>query len=152
MRVDTGSDCDYNDVIFQVRGATGTAVHLDDVIDHNHDWRGTDLAHQLIAYATSFEQNQVSGDHHLPIDNHQGDTTPAIDNHQGDITPVDLDHPIDPVTGIEYKPNELLVKFNADAIGSIPTLAHTYGASSAVVAKTVTSPPTREISPYIGFS
>jgi len=52
MRVDTGSDHDYNDIIFQVKGATGTAVHLDDVIDHNHDWRDTDSGKEIIDYAT----------------------------------------------------------------------------------------------------
>ncbi|MGA9377306.1 MAG: DUF4114 domain-containing protein, partial [Phormidium sp.] len=32
MRVDTGSDRDYNDIIFQVRGATGKAALMDDLV------------------------------------------------------------------------------------------------------------------------
>lgn len=51
MRVDTGSDYDYNDIIFRVRGATGEAVLLDDVIDPVKDWRNTDLGRNLLAYA-----------------------------------------------------------------------------------------------------
>ncbi|MBM0744936.1 DUF4114 domain-containing protein (plasmid) [Phormidium sp. CLA17] len=41
LRVDGKTDLDYNDAVFQVRGATGEAAHLDQVIEHNHDWRTT---------------------------------------------------------------------------------------------------------------
>ena len=51
LRVDTGSDYDYNDIIFRVRGATGEAVLLDDVIDQAKDWRNSDLGRNLLAYA-----------------------------------------------------------------------------------------------------
>jgi hypothetical protein len=51
LRVDTGSDYDYNDIIFRVRGATGEAVLLDDVIDPAKDWRGSYLGRELLAYA-----------------------------------------------------------------------------------------------------
>jgi hypothetical protein len=54
LRVDSGSDKDYNDFIFQVRGATGTAVGLDGVIDPAKDWRGTDLGQALIEYAKPY--------------------------------------------------------------------------------------------------
>jgi hypothetical protein len=50
LRVDTGSDRDYNDIIFQVRGATGTAINLDEVIDPARDWRDSDLGKEIIAY------------------------------------------------------------------------------------------------------
>ena len=56
LRVDYSSDKDYNDVIFQVRGAKGTAVSLDRVIDPTHDWRLSELGQQLLDYAKS--QNQ----------------------------------------------------------------------------------------------
>ncbi|MEG4343113.1 DUF4114 domain-containing protein [Microcoleus sp. A003_D6] len=49
MRVDLGSDRDYNDFVFQVRGATGQAVNLDSVINADNDWRKTDMGKALIA-------------------------------------------------------------------------------------------------------
>ncbi|MEO8892585.1 MAG: DUF4114 domain-containing protein, partial [Coleofasciculaceae cyanobacterium] len=55
LRVDSVSDHDYNDLVFQVRGATGTAIHLDDVIDHSHDWRTTDMGQALIDYAKPYD-------------------------------------------------------------------------------------------------
>jgi pimeloyl-ACP methyl ester carboxylesterase len=51
LRTDHWTDRDYNDIIFQVRGATGTAAHLDDVINPNLDWRHSDVGQELIAYA-----------------------------------------------------------------------------------------------------
>jgi len=51
MRLDAGSDKDYNDIIFQVRGATGKAALLDTVINPDKDWRKTDLGKQLLDYA-----------------------------------------------------------------------------------------------------
>ncbi len=50
LRLDGESDRDYNDIIFQVRGATGSAVKLDSVIDTNHDWRKTDLGQDLMRF------------------------------------------------------------------------------------------------------
>jgi len=54
LRIDSWSDKDYNDFIFQVRGATGVAAQLDDVIDPVLDWRGTDLGQALIEYAKPY--------------------------------------------------------------------------------------------------
>ncbi|WP_293274807.1 DUF4114 domain-containing protein, partial [Microcoleus sp. PH2017_18_LLB_O_A] len=59
MRVDLGSDRDYNDVIFQVRGATGTAVNLDSVINAEKDWRKADIGKALIAYAKPYVEPKV---------------------------------------------------------------------------------------------
>lgn len=61
QRVDELSDRDYNDVIFQVRGATGQAVQLDDVIDPNRDWRETNLGQGLIDYANAYVQPDLDG-------------------------------------------------------------------------------------------
>ncbi|MGB3532201.1 MAG: PA14 domain-containing protein [Microcoleaceae cyanobacterium] len=44
------SDRDYNDIIFQVRGATGEAVDLDEVISDKKDWRSDDMGQALIEY------------------------------------------------------------------------------------------------------
>lgn len=54
LRVDSWSDKDYNDFIFQVRGATGTAARLDEVIEPAKDWRGTDLGQALIEYTKPY--------------------------------------------------------------------------------------------------
>jgi len=55
LRVDADwNDQDYNDVVFQVRGATGKAALMDDVVDPNHDWRGTDMGEALIEYARPY--------------------------------------------------------------------------------------------------
>ncbi|WP_413167848.1 S8 family serine peptidase [Capilliphycus salinus ALCB114379] len=53
-RVDDSSDRDYNDIIFQVRGASGEAVHLDEVINPNKDWRSSDMGQALIEYAQPY--------------------------------------------------------------------------------------------------
>ncbi|MCL1473814.1 DUF4114 domain-containing protein, partial [Argonema antarcticum] len=50
LRVDTGTDKDYNDVIFRLSGATGKAVNLDEVIDPAKDWRDSKLGKDLIDY------------------------------------------------------------------------------------------------------
>jgi len=56
------SDRDYNDVIFQVRGATGSAVTLDQllaagVVSPQQDWRNTNLGQALINYAKPYNNS-----------------------------------------------------------------------------------------------
>ncbi len=53
LRVDGGSDKDYNDIVLQFRGATGKAALMDDVVAAGKDWRGTELGQELIKYVTS---------------------------------------------------------------------------------------------------
>ncbi|MDF0555630.1 DUF4114 domain-containing protein [Kamptonema sp. UHCC 0994] len=48
MRVDDATDRDYNDFIFQVRGAVGRAVHLDEIGVENKDWRKSELGKALV--------------------------------------------------------------------------------------------------------
>ncbi|NJM62545.1 MAG: DUF4114 domain-containing protein [Oscillatoriales cyanobacterium RU_3_3] len=52
QRVDTGSDKDYNDLVFNLTGATGKAVSIDKVIDPNKDWTKLDGGKKLIEYVT----------------------------------------------------------------------------------------------------
>ena len=54
MRLDSGTDRDYNDIIFQVRGATATTALVDSVINPDKEWRKTDLGKALIAYAKPY--------------------------------------------------------------------------------------------------
>ena len=61
LRVDSCSDKDYNDIIFQVRGATGQAVKLDQVIDSTKDWRSTDLGKNLMGFIKPPENQPLIG-------------------------------------------------------------------------------------------
>ncbi|MEM9541399.1 MAG: SH3 domain-containing protein [Cyanobacteria bacterium P01_E01_bin.42] len=47
-------DRDYNDLIFQVRGATGDTPLMDDLIDPADDWRDSDMGQALIEYAKPY--------------------------------------------------------------------------------------------------
>jgi len=52
LRVDTGSDRDYNDIIFRFSGATGYAELLKDVIAPNNDWQYSELGQKVLAYVS----------------------------------------------------------------------------------------------------
>jgi len=65
LRVDAGTDRDYNDIIFQVRGAKGVAAHMDDVVKPEKDWRTSDMGQALIDYIQPYitpEQPTVNYD------------------------------------------------------------------------------------------
>ncbi|MDJ1169632.1 S8 family serine peptidase [Roseofilum sp. BLCC_M154] len=62
LRVDGKSDGDYNDLIFQVRNATGKARLLDEVIDSEQDWRNSDLGQTLIEYTKPYLVVEESGE------------------------------------------------------------------------------------------
>ncbi|MEB3825915.1 hypothetical protein LKK83_00360, partial [Phormidium sp. CCY1219] len=48
------TDKDYNDIIFQVRGAKGTAPLMDSVVAEGKDWRTTDMGQALVEYAKAY--------------------------------------------------------------------------------------------------
>ncbi|MEC4804906.1 MAG: S8 family serine peptidase, partial [Jaaginema sp. PMC 1079.18] len=54
LRVDGWTDKDYNDIVFQVRGATGEAVDIDDVINSDRNWTTTEEGQALIDYAKAY--------------------------------------------------------------------------------------------------
>jgi nucleoid-associated protein YgaU len=55
LRTDGTSDLDYNDLIFQVRGATGTAIRPLEFIDNaNDDWRTTDMGKAIATYSNAY--------------------------------------------------------------------------------------------------
>ncbi|PPT07918.1 subtilisin-type proteinase [Geitlerinema sp. FC II] len=54
MRADGSSDKDYNDLIFQIRGAKGQATYIGNVIDSNNDWRTEDMGKALLAYSEPY--------------------------------------------------------------------------------------------------
>jgi pimeloyl-ACP methyl ester carboxylesterase len=59
LRLDGNSDKDYNDIVFQVRGATGKAGLLDDVINSGRDWRDTEIGKALVDYAETYVMPDV---------------------------------------------------------------------------------------------
>ncbi|MCG9886032.1 MAG: S8 family serine peptidase [Cyanobacteria bacterium] len=76
-RLDRGSDRDYNDFIFQVRGATGEAVLMDEVIARGKDWRGTAAGQLLLSYAQQSLESPTSGTP-SPGEQHQPDMSDAV--------------------------------------------------------------------------
>ncbi|MEM9539517.1 MAG: S8 family serine peptidase [Cyanobacteria bacterium P01_E01_bin.42] len=54
-------DRDYNDLIFQVRGATGEAIAMDDVVNPGADWRETQMGEAILDYATAYEESNPVG-------------------------------------------------------------------------------------------
>ncbi|WP_293293211.1 DUF4114 domain-containing protein [Microcoleus sp. PH2017_13_LAR_U_A] len=48
MWAGSATDGDYNDVIFKISGATGSAPSLDTLINPNREWRNTTLGQQLL--------------------------------------------------------------------------------------------------------
>lgn len=60
LRIDGWTDRDYEDIVFQIKGAKGEAALLDDVIDSEHDWRETTVGKALVEYATFDSDTEVS--------------------------------------------------------------------------------------------
>ncbi|MFB2970234.1 DUF4114 domain-containing protein [Aerosakkonema sp. BLCC-F183] len=60
LRMDRSTDRDYNDMIFQVRGATGKAVNLAEVIAPAKDWRTSKIGEELVAFAKSDISSDLS--------------------------------------------------------------------------------------------
>ena len=58
--VDTGSDRDYQDIIFKVTGATGKAVLLKEVIDPTKDWTISEGGNKLIDFLTLTPQKNTA--------------------------------------------------------------------------------------------
>jgi len=50
QRFDQGSDRDYEDIIFQFHGATGKAANMDNFVNHDVDWRGSELGQKLMEF------------------------------------------------------------------------------------------------------
>jgi len=69
LRLDGTSDRDYNDVIFQVRGAIGVAASLDSMIAK--DWRGSDFGQALLSYISPYDAPATTQpiDYHFPQGN-----------------------------------------------------------------------------------
>ncbi|MEA5469069.1 S8 family serine peptidase [Spirulina sp. 06S082] len=53
-RLDANSDRDYNDIVFQVRGARGDAPLMDEMVNPARDWRNDDFGQALISYARAY--------------------------------------------------------------------------------------------------
>lgn len=54
----TDADRDYNDFVFQIKGARGAVTSIEEYINSDRDWRGTETGQDLLEYANraSFDQ------------------------------------------------------------------------------------------------
>lgn len=66
IRMDGKTDSDYNDIIFQIRGAKGKAALMDEVLPEGEDWRETELGKGIIEYVKPYVTpdgvDEVAGD------------------------------------------------------------------------------------------
>ncbi|MDB9504960.1 S8 family serine peptidase [Spirulina major CS-329] len=51
------SDQDYNDIVFQVRGATAETALMDEMVAEGRDWRTQNMGQALIEYANAYTDN-----------------------------------------------------------------------------------------------
>ena len=107
MRVDLGSDRDYNDFVFQVRGAKGNAVHLNDVINADKDWRKTDMGQALIAYSKPYVEQK--------IEPKKEDAKPVNNNGSGSV----LDVPIPDVASASKDEDKKAIAPISPAVESV---------------------------------
>ncbi|MEB3150387.1 MAG: Ig-like domain-containing protein, partial [Sphaerospermopsis sp.] len=52
IRVDQNTDADYNDIIFQIKGATGTTTEVGQLFAVGKDWRNLPLGQEIITFAS----------------------------------------------------------------------------------------------------
>jgi subtilisin family serine protease len=79
QRVDRGSDFDYNDLVFQFKGASGRAEAIRDLIADGKDWSDTEIGRQLLDYVTPEEPEQpdTPPTNEQPEEPEQPDTPPT---------------------------------------------------------------------------
>ncbi len=95
VRTDGNSDRDYNDIVFQVRGATGNAVHVSEVIKEGKNWQDSDVGQAISAYSEPYvtpdpadtpDTTDTSGDGEIDTEN--GDDV-TEDNSDTEVTDTD---------------------------------------------------------------
>ncbi len=119
MRVDGVSDRDYNDIIFQVRGATGTAISVDEVIDPAKGWRESALGKEITGIPDIDDEVIVPPEVPPETPPETPETPPEI---------IDA-LPVDPLTGAEYLPGAMILKFDSTATeAEISAFAQSQGA------------------------
>jgi hypothetical protein len=69
MGIGEGSDADYNDIIFSLKGATPKVISMDDVIAKNSDWRTSEKGKELIGDAAPQTETK--------LEDEKADTTSA---------------------------------------------------------------------------
>ena len=91
------SDKDFNDIIFQVRGAIGSAASIDSVINPQKEWRTSNMGQALIEYAKAYI---TPADPIVETPIEPVDPTPPVDINP----PVDSTPPIETDLPVETKP------------------------------------------------
>ncbi|HAZ49984.1 MAG TPA: hypothetical protein DDW76_06370, partial [Cyanobacteria bacterium UBA11369] len=77
LPLDGFSDRDYNDLIFQIKGATGKAIDLDDVINPTNDWRDAELGQEILKYTDASMGNAAFDS---TIEEINTELVPEVDN------------------------------------------------------------------------
>jgi Subtilase family/Domain of unknown function (DUF4114)/MICOS complex subunit MIC19/MIC25 len=54
LKLDGNSDRDFNDIVFQIRGATGEATPLDEILDLTQGWWSKDVGQAAISYGEPY--------------------------------------------------------------------------------------------------
>ncbi|MEG4445856.1 DUF4114 domain-containing protein, partial [Microcoleus sp. AT9_B4] len=99
QRVDQGSDKDYNDLVFNLTGATGKAPAIEKVIDPNKDWTKLDGGKKLIDYVKSKQPVVVT----LPVETPPIETKPPVETLPVETPPIETKPPVE-TPPIETKP------------------------------------------------
>jgi Domain of unknown function (DUF4114)/Bacterial Ig-like domain len=60
LRFDNGSDADYNDIIIQVKGATGAATNVEQLMDVSRDWRATETGKLITDFVADIAPPVIS--------------------------------------------------------------------------------------------
>ncbi len=59
LRLDQKTDADYNDIIFQIKGATGTLTDIGGLFAPGKDWRNVPLAQEIINFASILKVGEL---------------------------------------------------------------------------------------------
>lgn len=111
MRVDGKSDTDYNDLVIQVRGATGEAPLMDDLIEPGQDWRDSEVGQAILNHAEQAFLETLIEDIDLDIEEVADESTLTIETDSSEFLE-EFDLVIDtPETLLEWEQQNLSEDF-----------------------------------------
>src|SRR5919202_1555372 len=116
-----GSDADYNDIIFSLKGATPKVISIDDVLAKNSDWRTSEKGKELIGEAAAQTETK--------LEDKKADTTSATnpvetkpENSPATETknPTVSENPNSPTNPVETKTDSPAVETKNSTVSEIP--------------------------------